>query len=183
VWEFLKSHYQLLLAAVAPFVTGVCLSFAEKRRWQALVFDSVLRYCFLEDDWRPEFMRTTFCAVVNEKKPLLNVDGSKLPGWKAYLHRILLFSFFTMFLVVVLVIINSDGSEGTTNVEWEHWVWLWPGASVFFLLYYSVRLAGQTHRTRLQIRPPKKGDRWKTITITAERDADGMPTQGRKISQ
>jgi hypothetical protein len=179
VSEFLKSHSQLLLA-VLSFVAGVCACITEKRRWQAQVHDSVLRYCFRDDDWRPEFMRTTFCSIVNDKKPLLHVDGSKLPEWKANLHRILLFTMFTMLLVTVILMINPSVSEGT-NVEWAQWVWLSPAAPAFFLVYYGVRLAGKTHRTKLQIRPANKSDRWKTITITAERDGDGMPTQNVKV--
>jgi hypothetical protein len=181
VSDFFESHSQLLLALL-PFAAGVCAGMAEKKRWKAQVHDSVLRYCLRENDWGPEFMRTTFCSIVNDRKPLLHVDGSELPKWKANLHRILLFTTFTMLLLIVILMITPPVSEGT-NVELAQWALLSPAAPTFFLVYYGVRLMGKTHRTKLQIRPANKGDRWKTITITGERDEDGMPTQNVNVDR
>lgn len=175
MWEYVKSHQPLFLL-VLGHLAGICLGIAEKRRGQVQIYDSVLRYSYRAEDWRPEFMRRTFCSLVNAKKPLLHVDGSELPEWKTKVHRILLFAMFTLVVVIVILMISPPESEGM-NVEWTQWAWLAPAAPTFFLLYYSVRLAGKTHRTRLQIRSKKKDGRWRTIMITATRDEDGMPTR------
>jgi hypothetical protein len=169
--EFFESHSQLLLLSLT-FISGVWLGMADKWRGQALVQDSVLRYCYRAGDWRPELMRSTFCSIVNGKKPLLNVDGSDLPEWKAKLHRILMFAMFPLLLMIVVPPLSVGANAGR-----EQWAWLSPAAPAFFLAYYRVRLAGTTHRTKLEIRSANTGNRSKRIIIAAERDEDGVPSR------
>jgi len=159
---------------VVPFVAGWVASSAAESWSLANVHDSVLRHSQRNKNWDPESMRSTFCAIVNGKKALINVDGSDWPTWKARMGRRTALLLGTMTITIIVGFVQGSLSEGS-KLEWTLASPIIPLAT---LLHFKAKLHRTPHRTSLTFR---EDNRWKTIRLQGERADDGVPTRNAGV--